>query len=678
MRQALARLVLLPWRLRVLALGAAVFVWGLLVWVGEPALRQADERVTDSVWQVVADKQPEQRLVVVDIDDASLQRIGPWPWPRSTQARLVQALKSQGVGLQLYDVVFADERAGTGELARAIAAVDPSSPVVLAQVFAINHETAQSSGQLAGALRGTACLPPAVPAQGFVANAAGLHDRAGHITPRLDVDGAVRRIPALICQDGRNYPTLALSALLAESDPAIPPQLRVEPGIGPWDPAWMLSLPALPGINAPLDADGNLRVPYHKARSAIMSVSAADVLEGRLPAHVLQGKWALIGASAFGLSDAVPTALGGAVSGVEVHAQLITGLLDGAVPFEPKGAHWLSSLWVALAVAAMLALAGFHPQPRSTRGLWLQSNRALWLPLTALGLAGLTIAMHALALVAAGWWIGWSHATLAILLAGLCLGLAEHARSLAEKGRLFRNLASYLPGAVAEQIALAEPSGEIVAERRDLTVLAADLRNFSAYCEARAPEDAARVLHRFFSTASAIVEAHGGVVEEMVGDGLVALFNGPRALANHPAAALAAAREMWLRCSEELPNLPPQGLEPLALGIGIESGMALLGSFGPSGRRVHTVLGQTVTVALRLQELTADLAYPVLVGEVAADRIGVPFEHNDLALKSLGTFLLPGLRRSSKIFTLRSLLLPGTPGDRQTLQYLKQQKQMAA
>jgi adenylate cyclase len=298
--------------------------------------------------------------------------------------------------------------------------------------------------------------------------------------------------------------------------------------------------------------------------------------------------------------------------------------------------------------------------------------------MAAVGLALLTLGLHAAALAGIGWWLGWSHAALAIVIAGLFLGLAEHARSLAEKGRLFRNLASYLPRAVAEQVALAEPSGEIVADRRDLTVLAADLRNFSAYCEARSPEDAARVLHRFYSTATAIVEAHGGVVEEMVGDSLVALFNGPRPCADHAMAALSAAREMWLRCSEELPNLPPQGLEPLALGIGLESGMALLGSFGPAGRRVHTVLGQTVTIALRLQDLTAELAYPVLVGDEAAKRVGVPFEHSDLALKPLGTFLLPGLRHSSKIFTLRSLLLPGTPGDEQTLQYLKQQKQMAA
>jgi adenylate cyclase len=139
-----------------------------------------------------------------------------------------------------------------------------------------------------------------------------------------------------------------------------------------------------------------------------------------------------------------------------------------------------------------------------------------------------------------------------------------------------------------------------------------------------------------------------------------------------------AARELWLRCSEELPNVPPQGLEPLGLGVGLESGTALIGSFGPASRRVHTVLGQPVTVAMRLQEMTAELAYPILVGAETSGRLGVQFERHELALKPLGSFLLPGLRHSSKVFTLRTLVQPGSDAEQQSLQYLKQQGHLAA
>ena len=670
--------LLLPRRLRWIALAGALLVWAAVALLSPTALQQANERATDLVWQLSAESAEERRVVVVDIDDASLQRVGPWPWPRETQARLVDALRAQGASLLLYDVVFADARAGTGQLARALAAGNESGPAVLAQVFALNHESNQQSGQLTGALPGGACLPPAAPAQGYVANVAGLNTPAGHITPRLDPDGAVRRVPALVCFGQRNYPALALAGLLALDNPSTAVPLQAEPGSRPWDPAWTLTLSGMPGVRVPLDANGDIRVPYHKARSSLISISAADVLEGKLAQpNVLAGAWVLVGASAFGLADAVPTALGGAVSGVEVHAQLLTGILDEAVPFTPRAASVLQAAWAAVAILALLALSWSRAAADSSARR-LQSRHVLWIPVAALVLAGLGFVLHGLALLAVDWWLGWAHASLAIVLVGLFLGLAEHARSLSEKGRLFRNLASYLPAAVAEKIALMEPSGEISAERRDLTVVVADVRNFSAYCEGRSPEDAARVLHRFYATASGIIEASGGTVEEMTGDCMVAVFNGSRACPDHPAQGLAAARELWLRCSEELPNVPPQGLEPLGLGVGVETGTALVGSFGPASRRVHTVLGQPITVAMRLQEMTAELAYPILVGAETAERLGVPFERQELALKPLGTFLLPGLRHGSKVFTLRNLVQPGSDAEQHSLQYLKQQGHLAA
>lgn len=655
------------WRGRLLALAGAAFIWAVWWSLFPASLHQIDERASDLLWRVTASPEPERRVILIDIDDASLSRIGPWPWPRQTLADLTRKLDEQGVGLKLFDAVFPEPRDGTAALATALAAHDAAAPAVLAQVFAINNESQLQSGQLAGALAGAGCQSPGILAQGFLANTPGLHPRAGHITPTLDADGAVRRVPALVCFDGQTYPALTLAGLMALAPPsarAVNRPLTLRPGVGPWAPAWEATLAVLPGHTLGLDAQGQMRVPYRQARAAYTAVPAADLLQGNIAPGTLKGAWVIIGASAFGLADVVPTALGKGVNGAEVHAQLLSAMVDGAVPFTPHIAPWLQLAAVLMGLGLLLWLVTVDPLGNG--------RRVLLLPLASLVLAGLAVALHALALLQAGWYVGWAWPALAMVLAGTCLALAEHQRSLFQKARLYQNLSSYVPGPVAQKIAFTQPSGDIQAERLDVTVLAADLNNFTAYCEARSPEETARVLHRFYSTASDIVAAHGGVVEEMVGDSLLAVFNGPQPCADHPLKALVAAREIWLLCSEELPNVTAQGLEPLGLSIGIESGDALVGSFGTAARRVHTVLGQAVSVALRLRELTVDLAYPVLVGTQAASRIPQLADDPVLALKPLGSFLLPGMQQSAKVYTLRHLLQPGSAQEKRNLHYIHQ------
>jgi adenylate cyclase len=136
----------------------------------------------------------------------------------------------------------------------------------------------------------------------------------------------------------------------------------------------------------------------------------------------------------------------------------------------------------------------------------------------------------------------------------------------------------------------------------------------------------------------------------------MAIWNTPTACPDHPLRAFVAANELVEECNRLFPEIPPPGLEPLAVGVGIETGEALVGSFGPAERRTHTALGETVTVASRLTAMTGDLAHPLLVGEKAAEKItalmasraepGLPH------LAPLGTFLLEGLRRPRHIYGL--------------------------
>ena len=224
----------------------------------------------------------------------------------------------------------------------------------------------------------------------------------------------------------------------------------------------------------------------------------------------------------------------------------------------------------------------------------------------------------------------------------MALLLGEHARVRYERSRVMLNLASYLPSGAAQRAALELPTSRIQAERCDVTLLSADLRNFSALGERRPPEESAAVLHYFFTKENEIAEQHGGRVHEYKGDGVLVMWQGDGSL---PAKkALATALEIDGEVNSDLSQEAFDGLQPLAVGVGVEQGPVLMGSIGPAKRRAQALCGDTVSIPLRIQEMTADLASPILIGEVAARFL------SDAELQSLGHYMLPGLMNSHALF----------------------------
>ena len=594
-------------------------------------LSDVEERSGDFFWRHGAHATQERRLLLIDIDDTSVSRIGPWPWPRERVAELVDKLRVAGAQAIALDIVFPDKKEGDTVFSEVI----QRSPVVLSQILAIEGST-PADGQLQGAQPGLECSQSMSTASGFIGNSAELKSTsAGHITPRIAEDGSVRHLPALICHGGKVYASLVLPLIQKTIEPDN--RLVLTSGTEWLHPHSTIKFAALPSLIVPIDENGDVRVPYRRSRSAFASISASDILENRFSEQLLKGSLVLVGATAFGLADSVPTPHGGAVSGVEVHAQFLSGLLDNAIPYTPRGAIALK--WLMSGTAAVFLL--FFAAVRTGQG-----RIAIWLPVAGLLISTLWLGMHGWVLLNKSLWIGWITPAIFTFFAAIALAIGEHARLRFERSRLYENLSAYLPAPVADRIALSEVRGIIEAERREVTVLFADIRNFSAYCEGRPPEEAAAMLHAFFTTASTVVTSHHGVIEEFVGDAIMAVWNAPVPCPDHTVQAFAAAQALQKACAPLFPASPPPGLEPLALGIGLETGLALVGSFGPVQRRTHGALGETVTIAERLTALTGDLAQTILIGEKAAKALGP-----SVTLRDMGSFLLEGLRRPHQIFS---------------------------
>lgn len=631
--------------------------------LGDTGLRHLQERATDLVWRLTAQTDVERRIIAVDIDERSLQQIGPWPWPRDQQARLLDQIAVLGAQQQILDVVFSDSRPGDDILALSIARNQP----VLAQIFALEPGNQAATGQPAGALGWAGCPPLFPEATGYLANASGLvAARTGHITPRTEVDGVLRHQPAVICHQDQSYPALGLAALFppqpaAASDAAATSSIgahstiTLERGTVWWGPHWWLGGSQLATRPVPLGAEGDIRIPWHLHPDSFISLSAADILAGRVPEGLLTNAWVLVGSSAFGLNDTIATPFAGTSSGMQAHLQLLAGLIDERTPYTPRESVLVQTAAAVLGLLLLLALC-YRPVHNRLPGSNKQADQLRFplylLPLAATAWALLLWLLHAILLTQAALWVGWLDPALLVLLVGSALGVFEHAQSRIDREQLYSHLSSYLPAPVAAALALQPPSGAIKASTRHVSVLFADIRNFSAFCEARPPEEAAAVLHAFFSKATQVVQQHGGVIESFQGDAIIAVWNAtpePRHCGHgngkhHPRQALKAAVHLLAAMHGVLPDPAPAGLEPLSLGIGVETGPAMTGSFGLASRRTHMVMGRTVTIASRLVGMTAELAHPILVGEGLAAQVGA----NEL--QSMGTFLLEGLRVPHHIY----------------------------
>lgn len=625
---------LLRLRVAIIALAAAL---AIAAQMAAPAWMQAVDRlVYDLRWRLAPNEDGENRVVIIDIGEQSLAQVGDWPWPRSVMARLIeQLLDRYHVQLIALDMVFPEQREGDGALAAQLG----RPGVIGAQVFDFAPGSPNRVGRLAGPVQvhgpwsgveSPALLPQAA---GHIANHAGLPPAAaGHISPVLDDDGKVRRLYPLVCHQGECYATLAIAAwlkLLGADG------IALQPGSGPLGPPFRLtSAPAAGAV--PLAADYSMLIPFGRSRESWRAIPAHEILRGSADPALLRGVIAVVGGTALGLADVVATPTSPAASGVELHAQLLAALLDQGLPYVPNGAAVYNAAMIVLLGLALLGglAASRGEKPRN----WVLP---VWL-------------LIAVAVPTAANFLLWHYARLSlpltpplffILLVMLTLAPAEVYHARRQRQGIYRQLSAYVPEPVAQELAgRSEVSGKIEADRRTVTILFADIHGFAAMADGQPPERIACLLQRVFGDLADIVAAHHGTVDKFIGDALMAIWNAPEDDPDHARHALDAALAIQERIGALAPLCGELGLAPLRLGIGIQSGEALVGNFGSARRRTYTVLGEPAIVASRLEELTRKLKQPILVGETTAQLAG----EGRCAL--LGAFPIRGLRAPHNIF----------------------------
>jgi adenylate cyclase len=582
----------------------------------------------------------DDRIVIVDIDEPSLAEVGRWPWGRDKLARIVDNLfdhyEADVVG---FDIVFAEKDESSGlekfeQLARSslrndeeyLRALDEIRPtlkhdeifarsligknVVLGYYFKSKLQEGESGV--------TGLLPPALTkmdvqwserlpineAVGYGGNLEILQTSAqsgGYFdNPFVDADGVFRRVPLVQSYEGYLFASLALATTQAYLG-ADGVELAIETeGTRGGKEYFALESINLKNHQIPVDANGAVFVPYRGRQGSFPYIPAHEVLNRKTNPIALKDKIVLVGTSAPGLLDLRSTPVQNIYPGVEVHANIISGILDDRIKHKPAwtvGYEFVLLVVIAVGMALLLPLVS---------------------PLlAAIGTLGIT------GMVVAGTFVAWNNNLILPLASPLLLilllfmlhmsyGFFIESRGKRQLANLFGH---YIPPELVDEMSESPEQYSLEGENREMTVLFSDVRGFTSISEGMDPKQLTQLMNALLTPMTRVIHKNRGTIDKYMGDAIMAFWGAPLIDSEHARHALYAAIEMMDELKIMQEDFRQRGWPEVNIGIGLNTGDMNVGNMGSEFRMAYTVLGDAVNLGSRLEGLTKEYGVNIIVSE---------------------------------------------------------------
>jgi|SaaInlV_100m_DNA_5_1039725.scaffolds.fasta_scaffold02213_2 adenylate cyclase len=570
---------------------------------------------------------PNELVAIVDMDERSLAEQGRWPWPRIKFAALLQGIVDAGAVVTALDISFPDADTNpidlileTGETAGqrisettladlenlrdeldgdlAMARVVRDNDIVVGFTFNNEVETKDSLPAPSQILNDLDYKDYPIPKRnGLLANIKTINDAAryqGFFSITEENDGVLRRYQLFNTYNEVLYPSLALEAmrvfLVSEGMQIVgSPETgleRVE--VGP--------------LRIPADNATMTLIPFLGRAGVIPSYSATDVLEGRLNPGDLEGKIVFVGSTAQSVDDFITTPVQGNYPGLEVHATVASAMLDenwkiydGLI----AQLGWIVLLLVGIALSVALPFL-----------------RPLFTVAVAVGAVISLVFLNVIS------WskfnIGFDVALTVILAILLTIFNVAYGfiQENSAKQAITGMFGQYVPPDLVKQMSSSPDSAlSFDGERREMTVLFADIRNFTSISEHMAPGDLKDLLNRYFTPMTQIIFEQQGTIDKYIGDMVMAFWGAPLDDPDHAVHGLTAALQMQAKSKELTSEFKSLGYPEIKIGIGLNSGEMNVGNMGSEYRRSYTVLGDNVNLGSRVESLTKFYGADTLVAE---------------------------------------------------------------
>ncbi len=586
-------------------------------------------------------------VVIVAVDDASLNRLGRWPWSRVVIARLLDRLSADGAAVIGFDIVQSEAtdsgldmdglrarlpdvdartwealstalQHSAGDDERLAEAVRASGRAVLGYFFDFDAPAGVSPPvrvsdynivQHSAGGRGEGQVPLAPVAQGNLPALTAAARELGYFNFIPDPDGSYRRAPLALRYGDTVALPLSLAMLRAYRPDSV---LAIRFG-----DSGVESL-RVGTQQVPVGQHGELLLNFRGAGGSFPHISAADVLEGRVPAGTFRDKLVLVGVTAAAVADVRVMPFDGIFPGVEIHANVLDNILRDDFVVRPK--------------SMVLAEAGLVVVLTVVLGWTLHRIRGFaGAALTVLVFVGYLVGSQWL-FVTHGLPLSLVYPLVAIAFTYTAVGVQHYVVEEREKRKIRDAFGLYLNPHLAQRVAEHPEMLALGGEKRDLTVLFSDIRGFTTLSEGLEPEALVELLNEYLGEMTDVVFAHDGTLDKYIGDAIMAVWGAPIAQPDHAARACRAALGMVAALRALTVEWQRRGVPVLQIGIGLNTGPMVVGNMGSARRLSYTVIGDNVNLGSRLEGLTKMYGSAIIASESTVLAAGPGFVTRELDL----------------------------------------------
>lgn len=635
-----------------------------------PLISSIEKSLYDTSLKIHLSDDIDKHVAIANIDEKSIAELGQWPWRRDVLAQMVDTLfEHYQIKALGFDMVFAEASDNTGQevlqllassdlkdnstFQMAYNALQPQLDFDLAFAKSLtdrNVVTGFVFEQSPKANVNQLPLPiielPAkikrnnslVEAHSFVANLPLLHEQGSYAgffdNPLLDDDGVFRRVPLLQHIQGYVYPSLALelARLGIGAD-------KIDVNFDQFEERYLVKSVGIGDRIIPVAENGEILVPYRGYQHSFEYFSVIDIIQKRADLATLKGKVVLLGTDAAGLLDLRTTPFANTYPGVEVHANIVSGIIENRVMQVPEYTLSFEVSSIIFCTTLLLIIISLR-DPR-----WQI-------------VAVLVLIVGLLVLSQVFWDRGFVMPLASSLLLTIVLFVTLTVINMMTEARqklsIVKMFGQYVPPELVAQMSREPEKYHLENTNKELTVLFSDIRSFTTISESLSPDELSDLMNQYLTAMTTVIHRHNGTIDKYMGDAIMAFWGAPIDTEEHALLAARAAMDMAEELAKLNVDFVARGWPEIKIGIGLNTDTMFVGNMGSEFRMAYTVMGDSVNLGSRLEALTKQYGVFCLVGPKTAQHLA----QNEFSLRQVDFVKVKGKNEPVAIFHIDKEIEP--------------------